>query len=88
VFGRELRLGGVELGQDAVRARDEAVRGGGEPDVAAVALEQRHPGLLLEPRQRLRDRRRRVADRLRDLRDRPAPGQLTQQAEAAHVEHR
>ena len=88
VLGGELGLGGVELGQHAVGGGHEAVRGRGEAHAAAVALEQRDAGLALELGERLRDRRRRVADHARDLGDRAAPRQLAQEPESLEVEHR
>ena len=45
-------------------------------------------GLPLELRERLRDRRRRVARHARHLGDRPAAGELAEEAQPAEVEHR
>ena len=88
VLGGELGLGGIELGEDAVGGRHEAMSGRRQPHAATVALEQRDAGLALELRQRLRDRRRRVADYGRHLGDRAAPRQLAQEPEPLEIQHR
>ena len=58
---RDLVFGGLELGEDAVDVRGQRGAGGGGADAAAAALDQRRPGFGLERRDRLRDRRLRVA---------------------------
>jgi hypothetical protein len=88
VLSGKLLLGGVKLGQHAVGALDELSRGGREPDPPAVALQQRDAGLALELGQRLRDGRRRVADRAGDGGDRSAAGELGEQPQPLDVEHR
>ena len=88
VVGRELGLGRVELGEDAVGARDKPVGRGREPDPAPVAFEQRHPGLALEQCERLGDRRRGVSDGLRDPGDRSLSRELAEEPEPADVKHR
>jgi hypothetical protein len=87
VLRGQLGLGRVELGQHAVGARDERVRGPCEPDPAPVTLQQRDPRLALELGERLGDRRGRVTDGARHLDDRPAPGQLAQEPEPSYVQH-
>ena len=87
--GRALdrRLGGLELAQDALGARDELLAGRREPAAAAVALEQLDAGLALECRELLGDGRSGVAERVGGGGDRPAGGELAQDAQAADVEH-
>jgi hypothetical protein len=77
----------LEGGEDGLGVLDEDVPGGGEGHAPAAALEQRCPGLPLQCGQRLGDRRRRVAARARDGRDRAEVRQVAEQLEAAHVEH-
>ena len=83
----ERRLGRLELAQDALRALHQLLAGGREAAAAAVALEQRDAGLALERGELLGDRRGGVAERVGGGRDRPAGGELAQDAEAADVEH-
>ena len=59
----------------------------GQAHAAAGALEQRHARLALEDRQLLGDRGGRELQRVGDRGDRPAGGELAQQADAAEVEH-
>ena len=66
---------------------DQLLAGGRQPAAAAVALEQRHAGLALERGELLGDRRGGVAERVGGGGDRPAGGELAQDAEAADVEH-
>ena len=66
---------------------DELLAGGREPAAAAVALEQLHAGLALERGELLRDRGGGVAERVGGGGDRPARGELAQDAQAADVEH-
>ena len=72
----QVRLGDLELRQHRLGVGDERARGVGQPDAAAVALEQRDPDLALERGELLRDRRRRERERLGGRRDRPAGGEL------------
>ena len=84
--GRELGGRRLELGEDRLGAGDEPAAGLGQPDAAAVAVEQRDAGLALERGELLGDRRGRERERSRGGRDRPALGDLAQHAHAADVE--
>ena len=86
-LARERGLGGLELAQHRLRARDELRPRGREAAGAAGALEQLHAGLALERGELLGDGRRRVAERVGGGGDRAAAGELAQDAEAADVEH-
>lgn len=84
----ELGLGGLELAADAVSQIDEQLPLGRQLDTATSPLEDRGPALAFEDGELLRDRRRRVADRPRGAADRAAKGDLTEDPEAADVDHR
>ena len=73
----EVRLGDLELREHRLGVGHERARRVGQPDAAAVALEQRDADLALERRELLRDRRRREGERLGGRRDRPAGGELS-----------
>jgi hypothetical protein len=83
----ERGLGGLELAQDALGAGHELLARRGQPAAAAVALEQRDAGLALERRELLGDRRGGVAEGVGGGGDRPAGGELAQDAEATDVKH-
>jgi len=84
--GGELGGRGFQLGEDRLGSRDEPPAGLGQPDAAALAVEQRDAGLALERGELLRDRGRREGERPRGGGDRPALRHLAQHAHAAHVE--
>ena len=84
----EVGLGLLDAREQRVGVRDERLRRRGQPHVAPDALEQRDARLALEQRELLGDRGRAVGQRFGDRADRPAGGQLAQQAEALEVEHR
>ena len=88
MLGGQICLGGVELREHAIGATHERVRGRRQAHAPAVALEQRHAHLALQLNQRLRDRGWGVADHPRHLGDGPAAGELAQQPQSPHVEHR
>ena len=85
--GGEVGLGERGALQQRVRMLDERQRRVGQAHAAPGALEQRHAGLAFEDRQLLRDRGGRELQRVGDRGDRPAGGELAQQADAAEVEH-
>ena len=87
VVGFELGLGFLEERQHAVRARDERVGGIGQPDAAAMALEQRLAGFGLQFRELLRHRRRGDVERLGGGDDRAVGGHGVQGAQAIEVQH-
>ena len=64
------------------------VRGVGQADAAAVALDQRAAGLALERAELLRDRGRRVTECVGGAGDAAVGGDLAQDEQAARVEHR
>ncbi len=92
--GRDPGLQRLELAADlllelestsGVRGQRLAVRG--QPHAAAVRHEERHPGVLLQLGELLRDRRRAVGEGLGDGGERAAQCEFVQQAEAAQFEH-
>ena len=85
--GGEVGLGERGALEQRVGVLDERQRRVGQAHAAAGALEQRHARLALEDRQLLGDRRGRELQRVGDRGDRPAGGELAQQADAAEVEH-
>ena len=82
----QVRLRDLELREHGLGVGDERARGVGQPDAAAVALEQRDADLALERGELLRDRRRREREGLGGRRDRPAGGELSEDTQASDVE--
>jgi hypothetical protein len=85
--GLQIRLGRLELRQQRVGVTHQTQPGIGQPEPPAHALGKRHAGLALKLRELLRDRRRRIRQRLRDRHDGPSNVQLAQKAELAYIEH-
>ncbi len=84
----EVGLRAFEAFQDGLGVRDEDLGLRGQPDPAPHGFQQRDPGLLLQDRQLLRDRRRAVGEGLGHGGERPAVLQLAQQPEPVEVQHR
>ena len=84
---REVGLGALGAGKQALGVLDQHERGIGQPHAAAGGLEQRRAGLALEHPELLRDGRRAVGERVGDRADRAEALQLVQETEAAEVEH-
>ena len=85
--GGEARGGLLQQGQHRLGLLGQRGPGRGERDPAADAPEQRDPGLTFQRGQLLRDRGRRVAERVGDRGDRPAVSEFPQQSELANVKH-
>ena len=83
----ELRLGRLDPREDRLRVLDQAGPRGRRPDPAAVAHDQRRAGLGLQPRDRLRDRRLGVRQRLGRARERPPARHLAQDPQATDMQH-
>ena len=73
----QVRLRDLELREHRLGVGDQRARRVGQPDAAAVALEQRDADLALERGELLRDRGRREREGLGGRRDRPAGGELS-----------
>ena len=86
--GRQLGVGGVQLGQDRVGPADQGLAGLGQADAAGVALDQPGPGLALQGGDLLGDGRLAVGERLGGGRERAPQRDLAEHSEAAHVQHK
>ena len=84
---REVRLGRLELREHALGVRDEPPSGLGEPQPAAVALDELHAGLALERGELLADGGRRHPERLGRRGDAASGRDLAEDAHALHVQH-
>ena len=83
----EVGLGRLEPGQDPLRMADQGAAGGSRPHAAPVALDERHPGLGLQRRHRLRNGGLREGEGFGRGRERPAQHDLPEDAQAGYVEH-
>ena len=86
--GLELALGGVEAGEDRLGVGDERGAGVGQSHAARAALDELRAGLALESGDLLRDRRLGVGERLGRGGERAARGDLAQDPQALHIEHK
>ncbi len=87
MHGRDVGLGRLDLGEDPLGVGDQRGPGRGRPDAAAVADDERRPGLGLEPGDRLRDRRLGVGQRLRRRGERAPLDDLAEHLQPAQVQH-
>ena len=84
----ELLAGGLHVPDGRLGVPQERGAGGRQAHAAAVPLEQRHAGLLLEQGHLLRDRRGRVAQREGGRGERAVLGHVAQHLQPAQVEQR
>ncbi len=83
----EVALGGLEAGEDGIGVTDERGAGVGEPHAPRTAHDEQGPGLALQGRDLLRDRRLRVRQGLGRAGEGPLHRDLAQHPEALDVEH-
>src|SRR6185436_17074073 len=82
-----LGVGAFEPPEDLGRPLGQQRPGRGEPDPAPGALQQLRPGLGLEPREMVADRRLRVVELLRGPRDRAVPREGFEDPQPGDVQH-